>query len=261
MELAIITGGTSGIGLAAARRLAAHYRLALLYRGDENRAQAAAAELGDRAHCFRIDVGSDEAVEGGYAAILQHFESRGPVALINCAGLGRVMQFFVQSRRLDAAQELMNVNYFGTLRLVQKVLPGMYSRKAGAIVNVSSVAAQGGFRGYIGYAESKAAVECFTRNLAAEVGHRGISVNCVAPGLVETRETEAFVQQARPQSINEPLGRLISTDEVARIIEMLVLGGAALNGEVIRVDGGNSVARRQLTVARRQLEILHPGTD
>lgn len=254
MELAIVTGGTSGIGLATARRLARSFDLALLYSQDEARAQAVEAEFAGRARCFRVDVASDAAVGRGYAALLEHYRSSAPAVLVNCAGIGRVMQFFVQSRSLDAAQELMNVNYFGTLRMVQKVLPGMYARKSGAIVNVSSVAASGGYRGYIGYAESKAAVECFTRNLASEVGHRGVSVNCVAPGLVETRQSEAFVQQARARSINAPLGRLLGADEVARVIELLVLGGPALNGEIVHIDGGNSLLRPQL-------EILQPGTD
>lgn len=252
--LAIITGGTSGIGLATARRLASRFRLALVYARDDARAAAVEAELGNRARCFRADVASDAAVEAAIAEVLDHFAVRGAAVLVNSAGVGRVMQFFVQSRSLETAQELMNINYFGTLRVVQQVLPGMYARKAGAIVNVSSIAAAGGYRGYIGYAESKAAVECFTRNLAAEVAHRGVTVNCVAPALVETRQGEAFVAQARPRSINQPLSRLLRADEVARVIEFLIDAGAGINGEIIRIDGANSLLKHQL-------EILQPGAE
>lgn len=241
--LALISGGTSGIGLATAQRLNGRYRLALIYARQAERARQAEQLLED-CRTFAVDVASDEAVRAGYAEITQVFEAT-PSVLVNCAGVGRALDFFVQRRSLDSARELMNVNFFGTLRMVQAVLPAMYSRRSGAIVNVSSVSARGGYKGYVGYAESKAAVECFTRNLAAEVAHRGIAVNCVAPGLMESREGEEFVQQAAAESLNSPLGRLLTGQEVALTIEHLITLGPAVNGQVLTVDGGNSVLRHQ----------------
>ncbi len=240
--LAVISGGTSGIGLATARRLAVDHRLALLYARDSERAAKVEKELGAKTFC--LDVGSDQAVEAGYAALLQHFGDP-PAVLVNSAGLARFQRFFVQGKSLDAAQEMMNVNYFGSMRLIRKVLPAMYSRRQGCIVNLCSVSGLGGSAGVIGYAESKAALACLTRNLAMEVARRGISVNCVSPGRVATPMTEELLAQFAPETVNFPLGRALQADEVARVIEMLVRIGPAINGQELVVDGGTSVARLQ----------------
>jgi NAD(P)-dependent dehydrogenase (short-subunit alcohol dehydrogenase family) len=243
--LAIITGGTSGIGLATARRLYSDYRLALIYGHDGERAMLAEAEFGDldRAKAFRVDVGSPDSIDAGYPSVLSHF-GEAPQALVCSAGISRPQRFFIQSVSFKTLEELMNVNYFGTVRMVHKVIQSMYSRRQGAIVNVSSISAQGGYKGFIGYAESKAAIECFTRNLAVEVGHRGIRVNCVCPGLVRTiwpgNPLEQLNSGNRPK--NAPLGRMIEADEVARVIEHL-LASPAINGANIVVDGATSVLR------------------
>ncbi|MBX3169463.1 MAG: SDR family oxidoreductase [Candidatus Eremiobacteraeota bacterium] len=240
--LAVISGGTSGIGLAAARRLAGDHRLALLYARDSERAAMVEKELGAKA--FRLDVGCDQSVEAGFAALRQHFAEL-PAVLINSAGIARFQRFFVQGQDLSQAQEMMNVNYFGSMRLIQQVLPGMYARRRGCIINLCSVSGQGGNAGVIGYAESKAALACLTRNLAMEVARRGISVNCVSPGRVATPMTEELLAQFAPETINYPLGRAILPEEVARVIEMLVRIGPAVNGQELVVDGGTSVARLQ----------------
>lgn len=242
LPLAVISGGTSGIGLATARRLAPDHRLALLYARDGDRAATVEKELGAKAFC--LDVGCDQAVEAGYTALCQHFGDQ-PAVLINSAGIARFQRFFVQGKSLDDAQAMMNINYFGSMRLIRQVLPGMYSRRRGCIVNLCSVSGLGGSAGVIGYAESKAALACLTRNLAMEVARRGISVNCVSPGRVATPMTEELLARFAPETINFPLGRAISPDEVAQVIEMLVRIGPAVNGQELVVDGGTSVARMQ----------------
>ena len=244
--LALISGGTSGIGLATARRLVCDHRLALLYARDGERAANLEREFGDpdRVKTFCLDVGCDEAVDAGYAALCQHF-GEAPGVLVNSAGVARFQRFFVQGKDLSHAQEMMNVNYFGSMRLIRKVMPAMYSRRRGCIVNLGSVSGLGGSACVIGYAESKAALACLTRNLAIEVARRGLSVNCVSPGRVATPMTEELLGQFAPESINYPLGRAIQADEVARVIEMLVRIGPAVNGQELVVDGGTSVARLQ----------------
>lgn len=244
--LALISGGTSGIGLATARRLAANYRVALVYARDSERAAAVESSFSGDAEVktFRLEVGSDDSVAAGYAEIVAHFRDS-PAVLINAAGVARFQRFFVQARSLELAQEMMNINYFGTLRLIEKVLPQMYARRQGCIVNLSSVSGLGGNLGVIGYAESKAAIRCLTQNLAMEVAHRGVAINCVSPGRVDTPMTGEFLAQFEKASINAPLGRPIEADEVARLIEFLVGMGPAINGQNLLIDGGTSLAKIQ----------------
>ena len=249
--LAIITGGTSGIGLATARKLAERYRLALVFSRDADRAQAIESDFGspNRVKTFRIDVGSDESVNAGYPEIVAHFEAQ-PQVLVNSAGVAQAMQFFVQGRNLRSCVEQMNINFFGTLRMVQKALPGMYSRRQGSIINLSSICARGGYRGTIGYSESKAAIAKFTENLALEVGHRGVVVNCVSPGHVQTPMWGDALTGYDQKSINSPLGRPITAVEVADVIEFLVSYGPAINGQNITIDGGTSLEKLPLTFAK-----------
>ncbi|MBT9582210.1 SDR family oxidoreductase [bacterium] len=248
--LAIITGGTSGIGLAAAVRLSDRYQLALIYSRDGERAALAEKSLGGTAKAFAIDLSSDQAVHDGYPAIVAHFGGP-PELLINSAGIRGLAKFFLQGCSLERCQELMNLHFFGTLRMVQKVLPGMYSRRRGCIVNLSSVSARGGYKAVVGYAEAKAAVECFTQNLAVEVAHRGVSVSCVCPGLVETPLTADQVSRLQESSLNFPLGRCIEASEVAEAIDFLVRMGAAVNGQIVTLDGAGSLAKVPLKPATR----------
>lgn len=243
MKAALITGGTSGIGLATARRLAGKARLALIYSRDAERAQAAEEALPDcRAFC--VDVGDSASVAEGYARVVEHF-GQPPQILVNSAGVARFQAFFVQGRGLELLEEMMNINYFGCLRVIEQVFPSMYRRKEGIIVNIASISALGGNQGVIGYAEAKAALICLTKNLAMEGAHRGISVNAVSPGRVQTPMTSEFLEQFRPASINAPLGRPLDPDEVARVVEFLISMGPAVNGQNWIVDGGTSLARPQ----------------
>jgi NAD(P)-dependent dehydrogenase (short-subunit alcohol dehydrogenase family) len=249
--LALISGGTSGIGLATAQRLVKDFRLGLLYAHNSERARAVESSFDnpERVKTFCIDVGLCDSVESGYAELVAYF-GQAPQVLVNSAGIARFQQFFVQGKELDLAQSMMNINYFGSLRLIQKVLPTMYARRQGSIVNLSSVSGLGGNTGVIGYAESKAAVRCLTHNLAMEVAHRGVCINCVSPGRVATPMTEEFLQQFKKGSINFPLGRAITVEEVADTVKFLIDIGPALNGQNIILDGGTSLAKIQAEVKR-----------
>lgn len=247
LPLALISGGTSGIGLATARRLHGRYRLALLYGQNAERAAQAAAEL-EGARTYGLDLTRAEQVDTSYAQIEADF-GVSPQVLVNSAGSRGRNRYMLQGLDLEDCARLMDLHFFGSLRLVQKVLPSMYARRRGSILNLSSVSAQGGYKGVVGYAESKAAVECFTRNLAMEVGHRGIAVNCVCPGLVASPMTQEFQADYPAASVNAPLGRWIEAEEVASVIDFLVHAGPAINGQIVTVDGASSLAKIQLKLS------------
>lgn len=239
--MALVSGGTSGIGLATARRLRQRYRLALGFARDEARALRIQAELGplEEVRAFSLDVTDASCLERGYQEVLDHF-GEPPEVLVNSAGVTRAPRFYAQGIPVEHCRELMNLFYFGPVRLVQKVLPSMYSRRRGAIVNVSSVSAGGGYQGVVGYAEPKAALECFTKNLAVEVIHRKVSLHCVSPALVRTPMTES---QGLEKGINAPLGRWLEADEVAALIEAVLAQGLALTGRVVTLDGASALSK------------------
>jgi 3-oxoacyl-[acyl-carrier protein] reductase len=242
----VISGGTSGIGLACARRFLEGYQLVLTYAKDSERAQRVSQELGSEVLILPADVTSDEQIAQAHSLIV---EKCGQVnVLINAAGVARFENLFVQAKSLSLCQEMMEVNYFGALRWVRQVLPGMYRRRQGRIINLGSVTGLGGHKGVIGYAESKAALLCFTKNLAQEVAHRGVSVSCVSPARVKTPMVESLLESAEPSSVNPPLGRPLETEEVAQAIALLVNLGVAATGTNLIIDGGTSDCRHQLKV-------------
>ncbi|RYZ85149.1 MAG: SDR family oxidoreductase, partial [Proteobacteria bacterium] len=155
LPLAIITGGTSGIGLAVARLLQDRFRLALVYKEDSENASTALDGFNEETAVaiFRMDISSEQSVEQNFDQITSHFSA--PAALlVNCAGISVGPHHFIQRKTLDPIIQMLNTNYLGTVRMCHKVLPALYATKTGKIINVSSVAAQGGFAGYVGYAES-----------------------------------------------------------------------------------------------------------
>ncbi len=252
LPLAIITGGTSGIGLATARRLLESHRLTLIYARDHQRARTVEAELrqqGGQVRCISMDLSLDEAVREGYSDVV---EGLVPEVLVHCAGTSISAEtgsnrYFLQGLDLSLCQRVMNVNFFGAMRLLQQALPSMYARRRGNIILLSSIAAQGGYKGMVGYAESKAALECLVRNLAMEVGHRGLTVNALAPGLAETALTRAHAEQFASRDLNAPLGRWIRPEEVAEAVAFLLKMGPVINGQCLVIDGGGSTLRSQVS--------------
>ena len=250
--LAIITGGTSGIGLATARRLLESHQLALIYARDHQRARAVEDELrqlGGQVRCVSMDLRLDEAVSKGYSGLV---EGQVPEVLVHCAGTSISAEtgsnrYFLQGLDLDLCQRVMNLNFFGAVRLLQQALPSMYARRRGNVILLSSLAALGGYKGMVGYAESKAALECLVRNLAMEVGHRGLAVNALAPGLAETALTRGHAERFASRDLNAPLGRWIRPEEVAEAVAFLLAMGPVINGQCLVIDGGGSTLRSQVS--------------
>jgi 3-oxoacyl-[acyl-carrier protein] reductase len=238
--VALVTGGSGGIGRASAIALAeGGWTVAVGYRSGE----AAAAETltdvedaGAKGMIVSLDV-SDEASVG--EAFRQVAADLGPVVgLVNCAGVSRdglAVKF--PAREFDRT---MATNVRGGFLCCRAALRSMLRERWGRIVNVSSAVALRGNAGQAVYAASKAALLGMSRSLAREVGARGITVNVICPGYVETGMTAEISEEARRALVgNTPVGRPARLEEVAAVVRFLCSDEASyVNGAVVAVDGG-----------------------
>ncbi len=235
-KTAFVTGSTRGIGLAIARALhGAGARVAIVGR-DQARAAAVAAELGDRATGVACDVAQAAEVE---AAIATAEQALGPIGiLVNNAGLTRDN---ILLRLTDADwTEVLDANLKGAFHTTRAVIKGMMKRRAGRIVNISSIVGLTGNKGQANYAASKAGLIGFTKSVAKEYASRGVLANCVAPGFIETDMTAALPDQARATLLQDiALGRLGRPEDVAGAVLFLASDLAGyMTGQVLVVDGG-----------------------
>jgi len=235
-KTAFITGSTRGIGLAIARTLhQAGAKVAVVGR-DLAQAQAVATRLGAGAAGVACDVSNGHQVE---AAIAAAEAALGPIdILVNNAGLTR------DNLLLRLTEEdwdtVLDANLKGAFHATRVVIKGMMKRRAGRIVNVTSVVGLTGNKGQANYAASKAGLIGFSKSVAKEYASRGVLVNCVAPGFIETDMTAALPDAARATLLeNIALGRLGRPEDVAGAVLFLVSDLAAyITGQVLVVDGG-----------------------
>jgi 3-oxoacyl-[acyl-carrier protein] reductase len=231
-----VTGAARGIGAAVARSLAqAGWPVAVNYSADATGAEGVVRALHDTgadAVPVRADVADEAAVERMFDELERRFGS--VLVVVNNAGR-RVDRLAVELTR-DSWHEVLEVNLTGTFLVTRRALPEMLRARFGRVVNISTIAAGAPLVGQAAYASSKAGVEALTRVLALEVARRGITVNAVAPGLVDT----GFV----PEMTNTwqklvPARRIASPEEIAAAVRFLVSAEAGyVNGTVIPVDGG-----------------------
>lgn len=233
---AFVTGGTRGIGLAIARALhGAGARVAVAGR-DADRAAAVARELGDRTLGVGCDVARADQVEAAVAAAERDLA---PIdILVNNAGLTRDN---ILLRLSDADWDaVLDANLKGAFHTTRAVIKGMMKRRFGRIVNVTSVVGLTGNKGQANYAASKAGLIGFTKSVAREYASRGVLVNCVAPGFIDTDMTAALPAEARATLLQDiALGRLGSPEDVAGAVLFLASDLAGyVTGQVLVVDGG-----------------------
>jgi 3-oxoacyl-[acyl-carrier protein] reductase len=233
---AFVTGSTRGIGLAIARALHdAGAKVAVVGR-DATRAMAVAEELGERAVGVACDVARGDEVEAAVAAAER---ALAPIdILVNNAGLTRD-QLAVRMSDSDWS-DVLAVDLTAAFTLCRAALRGMLRSRWGRIVNISSVAGVTGNPGQANYSAAKAGLIGLTKALAKEVGGRGITVNAVAPGFVETDMTAGLPKELIERAMTVvPAGRLGTVEEVAAAVAFLAAPEAAyVNGHVLHVDGG-----------------------
>jgi 3-oxoacyl-[acyl-carrier protein] reductase len=237
----VITGGSRGIGRAIAFRFAVEKpKLVLLhYDPDDSAAgemMASLTEGGVQAESHRLDVSSRGEVDRLFKEILSRF---GRVhVLINNAGIAKDGLLMRMSE--DDWDLVLKVNLKGVFNCSQAVIRSMIKERTGRIVNISSVVGQMGNAGQTNYAASKAGIMGFTKSLAREVASRGITVNAVAPGYIQTEMTSTLpdkVKEAFKQQI--PLGRIGEPEDVAEAVYWLCSEGSTyITGQVIHVNGG-----------------------
>ena len=242
-EIALVTGATRGIGRAIALTLGAQGALvvgtATTAEGAE-RIGAALREAGVRGQGMVMNVTDQDSVDAVLAAMA---EAQGaPSILVNNAGITRDNLLL---RMKDAEwDQIIDTNLTSVYRLSKACLRAMTKARKGRIINITSVVAMSGNAGQANYAAAKAGMIGFTKSLAREVGSRGITVNCVAPGFIDTDMTRALNEQQRQGLLgNIPLGRLGQPEEIASVVAFLASPGAAyVTGETIQVNGGMYMA-------------------
>ena len=239
-RVALVTGASGGIGGAVARAIAADgLAVACGYRSNETGAKETVESIvasGGEAQTFRIDVSAEQDVREGFEAVRSW--AGAPLVLVNNAGVS-VDGLAVRYPAADLERTL-SVNLAGAFLCSKEALRPMLRARWGRIVNVASVAGMAGNPGQAAYCASKAGLIGLTRALAREVGARGISVNAVCPGLIETAMTATLPDDALARLVEgTPAGRPGRPEEVAAVVRLLVSeDGSYVNGAVIPVDGG-----------------------
>jgi 3-oxoacyl-[acyl-carrier protein] reductase len=232
---ALVTGASGGIGGAIARRL--HERGAKVVLSGRRREalDAVAAGLGERATVEVADLAEAEAPE----RLVKAVEGAGGLdILVNNAGLTR--DNLALRLKDEDWQAVLEVNLSAGFRLIRAALRGMMRRRAGRIISISSIVAVTGNPGQANYAAAKAGMIGMTKALAGEVAGRGITVNCVAPGFIETAMTDALDKQQRTRLLERvPAGRLGTGADVAAAVVYLASDEAAyVTGQTLHVNGG-----------------------
>jgi 3-oxoacyl-[acyl-carrier protein] reductase len=233
----IVTGASRGIGRAiVAACLEEGAEVAATYHSAEGDLPRLKETFGERISFYRLDVGDPQAVD---AVVSQAIERLGGVdALVNNAGISRSGMFIMTSD--EEWDEVMRTNLWGTRNVTKQVLLPMLSQKKGAVVNLASDHGLRGSAGLAAYCSSKAALISLTQTLSRELSGKGIRVNSVAPGYIETDMTGGFDPKLKKSLIAQiPMGRFGTAEEVADTVTFLLSDRAAyITGQTLIVDGG-----------------------
>jgi len=238
-QIALVTGASRGIGRAIAVELASRDLLvvgtATTIEGS-NKISRYLEDMKVPGTGMTVDVADDESVEKLLGEINEKFGT--PAVLVNNAGITR--DNLLMRMKVDEWHSVIDTNLNSMFRVTKLCLKGMTKARWGRIINVSSVVSASGNPGQTNYAASKAGIEGFTRSLAKEIGSRGITVNAVAPGFIDTDMTSSLAEAQVESLLNQiPLGRLGKPEEIASLIGFLVSQDANyITGETIHVNGG-----------------------
>ncbi|NTU76307.1 MAG: acetoacetyl-CoA reductase [Alphaproteobacteria bacterium] len=238
-RVAVVTGGTRGIGAAISTMLKlAGYKVAATYMGNDGAAKAFSEKTGIAA--FKFDVGDYEACEKGLAKIQA---SLGAVdVLVNNAGITR--DSFLHKMSSAQWHDVVGTNLDSVFNMCRLVIEGMRERGFGRIVNISSINGKAGQIGQTNYAATKAGIIGFSKALALEVASKGVTVNVVAPGYIDTDMVRAVSPEVMDKIVAKiPVKRLGKAEEIARTVMFLAADECAFTtGATIHVNGGQYMA-------------------
>jgi 3-oxoacyl-[acyl-carrier protein] reductase len=240
-KIALVTGASRGIGAAIAQRLSLEGARVI---GTATTADGA-ARIGEqlKAQGGRgtvLDVSNQESID----AVISDIEAREGAVGILCNNAGITRDTLLLRMKPEDWDAVLQTNLASVFRLSKAVLRGMMKAREGRIINITSVVALTGNPGQVNYAAAKAGIIGFTKSLAREVGSRGITVNCVAPGFIDTDMTRSL-SDAQRETLNGqiPLGRLGQPADIAAAVAFLSAdGGAYITGETLHVNGGMYMA-------------------
>ncbi len=239
-KIAIITGASRGIGRQTAITLAGYGATVIVnYCGSKERAEEVVAQIiadGGRAIAYKADVSKLDETQAMFEAVISQF---GRIdILVNNAGITR--DNLVMKMSEEEFTQVIDTNLLGVFHCIKQVSRIMLKQRSGRIINLSSVVGVIGNAGQINYCAAKAGVIGMTKSLARELGSRGITVNAVAPGFIQTEMTELLSDQVKEGVLAQiPLKKLGDVKDVAETIAFLGSEKAAyITGQVIQVDGG-----------------------
>lgn len=240
-EVAIVTGGTAGIGKAIAKKLALCGAKVVIFGRSAERGEEVVAEINaligsQVVEFYKIDVSQTESVAQNVKEILEKY---GKVdVLVNNAGITRD-QLLMRMSEKDW-DDVIDINVKSCYNLCHALVRPMMKARKGKIINISSVVGLTGNTGQANYAASKAAVIGFTKALAKELARKGINVNCVAPGFIETAMTNELTEVQRKSTLEQiPMGKMGTAEDVAKAVMFLACSDSDyITGQVLTVDGG-----------------------
>lgn len=238
-KVALVTGASRGIGRAIAERLAAEGYTVVGTATSDSGAEAISSYLeglGNSGCGMKLNVADEDSVGEVIKAIGERFAA--PLILVNNAGITR--DNILMRMKNDEWQDVIDTNLSALYRVSKACLRGMTKARWGRIVNITSVVGAMGNIGQSNYAATKAGAEGFSRALARELGSRSVTVNCVAPGFIDTDMTRELSDEQRDLMLGQiPLGRLGAPGEIAALVAFLCSESAAyITGETVHINGG-----------------------
>lgn len=241
-KVAIVTGGGSGIGLAIAEKFTQHQIETIVVGRDEEKLKKAKAQLGEHCHPMACDVSNLSSIPGLIEKIIAKF---GQIdILVNNAGINMKKEFTEVTD--EEFQQVITTNLCSVFSISREVVKQMMTKGTGSIINISSMAAQYGLPKVIAYSASKTAIDGMTRAMAVELSPKGIRVNAIAPGFIETDMTAKALNSdpERKQKVfgRTPMGYMGKPDDIGEAALFLASDAAKyITGVVLPVDGGNSI--------------------